>query len=134
MSTETNEEEKPKKKRSGAYSRNKGNAYERKIIKELTDIGYKGLKSSRSVSKNLDNAKIDIAETEDKLPCYVQCKSTQNTPSVKKINEEVGYKDKPLAIFWNIQEKKEGNVNITSCGEYVIIPKEFFYQLIKQID
>ena len=55
MSTETNEEEKPKKKRSGAYSRNKGNAYERKIIKELTDIGYKGLKSSRSESKNLDS-------------------------------------------------------------------------------
>ena len=60
--------------------------------------------------------------------------SASDKEKVKKINEEVGYKDKPLAIFWNIQEKKEGNVNITSCGEYVIIPKEFFYQLIKQID
>ena len=38
---------------------------------------------------------------------------------------------KPLAIIWNIQEKKDGNVNITSCGEYAIIPKDFFYDLLK---
>lgn len=31
--------DKPKKKRSGSYSRNKGNAYELKIIKELTELG-----------------------------------------------------------------------------------------------
>ena len=45
------------KKHSGAYARNKGNAYERQVIKELTDLGYEGLKSSRSESKNLDNDK-----------------------------------------------------------------------------
>lgn len=124
-----NIEEKPKKKRSGAYSRNKGNSYERKIITELTEIGFKGLKSSRSESKNLDDAKIDIAETEDKLPCYIQCKNTQNTPSVKKINEEVGRKDKPLCIMWNIQEKRE--TNCVSMGEYAIIPKKLFYEFLK---
>ena len=62
---------------------------------------------------------------------YTQTKSTQNTPSIKKINEEVGRKDKPLAIFWNAQEKRE--VNIISVGEYVIIPKEYFYELIKPL-
>jgi hypothetical protein len=36
-----------------------------------------------------------------------------------------------LCIMWNIQEKKEGNINITSGGEYAIIPKEFFYELLK---
>jgi len=121
-------EEKPKRQRSASYSRTKGHNYERKIIKELTELGFKGLKSSRSESKNLDNAKIDIAETEDKLPCYIQCKNTQNTPSVKNINEEVGYKDKPLAILWNIQEKKE--TNCVSLGEYAIIPKQLFYEFI----
>ena len=74
--------------------------------------------------------KIDIADPDNVLPCYIQCKSTQSTPSVKKINNEVGKKDKPLAIFWNIQEKKE--TNICSAGEYVIIPKALFYELIKQ--
>lgn len=76
--------------------------------------------------------KIDINDEDKILPCYFQLKKTQTTPSVKKINEEVGKIDKPLAIMWNIQEKKEGNVNITSCGEYVIIPKDFFYDLLKK--
>mgnify|MGYP003460701114 CR=1 FL=1 len=82
---ENTEEVKPKKKRNGAYAKRKGNNYELKIIKELIGLGYKGLKSSRSESKNLDDAKIDIAETEDKLPCYVQCKCTKNTPSIAEI-------------------------------------------------
>ena len=75
--------------------------------------------------------KIDINDEDGILPCYIQTKKTQTTPSVKKINEEVGKIDKPLAIMWNIQQKKEGNVNITSGGEYVIIPKDFFYDLLK---
>jgi len=76
--------------------------------------------------------KIDINDEDGVLPCYIQTKKTQTTPSVKKINEEVGKIDKPLCILWNVQEKKEGNVNITSCGEYAIIPKEFFYKLMKR--
>jgi len=75
--------------------------------------------------------KIDIADPDSILPCYIQTKKTQNIPSIKKINAEVGKTDKPLCIIWNIQEKKEGNVNITSCGEYAIIPKQFFYELLE---
>jgi len=74
--------------------------------------------------------KIDINDESGKLPCYFQLK-TQTTPSVKKINDDVGKIDKPLCILWNIQEKKEGNVNITSNGEYAIIPKSFFYTLLE---
>lgn len=76
--------------------------------------------------------KIDIFDESGILPCYFQLKKTQTTPSVKKINAEVGKLDKPLCILWNIQEKKEGNVNITSQGEYAIIPKTFFYELLKE--
>jgi hypothetical protein len=43
--------------------------------------------------------KIDIADPDNSLPFYVQCKKTQNLPSVKKLNEEVGKKDKSLAVF-----------------------------------
>ena len=76
--------------------------------------------------------KIDINDEDGILPCYIQTKKTQTTPSVKKINDEVGKVDKPLCILWNVQEKKEGNVNMTFCGEYAIIPKDFFYTLIKK--
>ena len=75
--------------------------------------------------------KIDISDPNKVLPCYIQCKKTQSIPSVKKINEEVGLKDKPLCILWDAQEKKEGKPNITSCGEYAIIPKDLFYDLLK---
>lgn len=92
--------EKPKRKRSGSYSRSKGNSYERKIVNELKAItGDSELCSSRSESKRLDDAKIDIADPNNVLDFYVQCKNTQTNPSVKKLNSEVGRKDKPLAIF-----------------------------------
>ena len=126
--------DKPKKKRSGSYSKTKGSNYERQIVNELKEIsGNTSLCTSRSESKKLDDMKIDIADPDNVLPFYVQCKKTQNLPSVKKLNDEVGKKDKSLAIFWNAQELKEGNTNITSQGEYVVITKKFFYDLLKNI-
>jgi len=125
------EEVKPKKKRSGAYSKQKGNAYERQIVNELKEItGDQDLATSRAESKKLDDQKIDIFDPNNVLPFYVQCKSTQVTPSIKKINAEVGKTDKSLAIFWNAQEKKA--VNICSVGEYVIITKDTLYQLLNK--
>ena len=123
----------PKKKRSGAYSKNKGNRYELKIIKELTELGYDGLKSSRSESKSLDNDKIDIAQDKDaknELPFYVQCKCTKNTPNVQEILEACPRKNKPLIVVWNKQINKE--VNMASAGEFVMLEKSFFYELIKK--
>lgn len=43
--------------------------------------------------------KIDINDEDNILPCYFQLKKTQTTPSVKKINKEVGKIDKPLCIM-----------------------------------
>lgn len=125
--------EKPKKKKAAAYSKTKGSAYERQIVNELKELtGTENIYTSRATSKKLDDMKIDINDEDGVLPCYIQTKKTQTTPSVKKINDEVGKVDKPLCILWNVQEKKEGNVNITSCGEYAIIPKDFFYTLMKK--
>lgn len=124
-------ESSPPRKRSGKYAKQKGNNYELKIIKELIALGYKGLKSSRSESKNLDNDKIDIAETEDKLPMYVQCKCTKKYPDVNVNIKDCPRKDRPLVIFWNKQVDK--GVNMGSDGEYVIMSKNFFYELIKNM-
>lgn len=134
MSEVINQDElKPAKKRSGSYSKTKGSTYERQIVKELKELTKSdNIATSRSSSKKLDNMKIDIFDEDNILPCYFQLKKTQTTPSVKKINSEVGKLDKPLCILWNIQQKKEGNVNITSAGEYAIIPKEFFYDLLRR--
>lgn len=125
----------PKKKRTGAYSKRKGNNYELKIIKELSNLGYDGLKSSRSESKSLDNDKIDIAQDRDaqnQLPFYVQCKCTKNTPNVEEILKDCPRKDKPLIVFWNKQINKE--VNMASAGEFIMLEKSFFYELINKKD
>ena len=69
--------DKPKKKRSGAYSKTKGSAYERQIVNELKELtGNENLCTARSESKKLDDMKIDISDPNNSLPCYFQLKKT----------------------------------------------------------
>lgn len=112
-------------------SKNKGNNYELQIIKELSELGFDGLKSSRSESKNLDNDKIDIHDSMNVLPFYIQCKNTLNTPNIEKITKECKRKDKPLAIFWKKVE------SVSKEHDYVLLPKKICYELLsayKQIN
>lgn len=117
------------RKRSGAYSKKKGNRYELKIAHELQKLGFTGIVTSRSESKKMDDNKVDLIDTEGKLPISIQLKCTQTTPSYFKIQDECPIKDKPFCIIWNRQEKKE--VNCVSVGEVAMIPKEFLYELLK---
>lgn len=119
-------DEHTKRSFKASQSKRKGNGYELKIIRELTDLGFEGLKSSRSESRNLDNAKIDIADTLGVLDFYGQCKRTKNTPNIEAISEACPYKDKPLVIFWN---KESDN---THNNEYILMPKEYFYKLLSK--
>ena len=125
-----NMENKNDKSTIGKRNKNRGKKYELKIIKELKEVtGDNDLCSSRSESRALDNAKIDIFDTNNTLPCYIQCKATQATPNIHKICQEVGKTDKPLVIIWGKQERR--NSNQITVGEYCLMPKNFFYELIK---
>ena len=119
-------DEHTKRSYKASQNKRKGNGYELKIIHELTDLGFEGLKSSRSESRNLDSAKIDIADTLGVLDFYGQCKRTKNTPNIESISESCPYKDKPFVIFWS----KESNMQINN--EYVLMPKKYFYKLLKK--
>jgi hypothetical protein len=125
----TEKQEKPKRQRSKAYSRNKGARYEQQIAKELRELGFTGVKTSRNESKATDDNKIDIIDTENKLPVAIQLKKTQSIPSYFKIRSESTVNPKTFCIIWNKQEKKE--TNICSVGEAVIMDKQLFYELIK---
>ena len=116
--------DKEERKALGKRVRWRGNAYELKIIKELTELGFSNLQSSRSASRALDNQKIDIYDPDNVLNFYVQCKASKNTPNLVIQNKEVGKKDKPLAIFFNKAD------SMAKIKEFVCIPKSFFYQLI----
>lgn len=82
-------EEKPKKKRGmGARNKAKGNEYERKIAAELRELGFPGVVTSRSESKIADANKVDLIDTEGKLPVNIQLKKVMNFPQYFKIREE----------------------------------------------
>lgn len=125
----TTESTKPKKKSIGARNRRRGNDYERKIAKELRDLGFSGVVTSRSESKNMDNNKVDLIDTENKLPCYIQLKKTTSTPQYFSIQKETTVPKDKFVILWNKQ--KNINDRFMSEGEVFIVPKELFYELIK---
>ncbi len=106
-------------------SRRKGNGYELQIINELSELGFNGLKSSRSESKNLDNNKVDICDPNNNLSCYIQCKNTQSAPNIEKITKECSLKEKPLIVCW----KKSSSSS--KEHEYVMMPKKYFYHLLE---
>lgn len=124
----TNTTDKPKKKRSGSYNKNRGNEYERKIAKELKELGFNTV-TSRSESKRTDDNKIDIIDLDANLPCFIQLKRTIQTPNYLNIREESSVDNEKFVIIWSKQEKKE--VNICSKGEIVLMDKKLFYELIK---
>ena len=121
--------EKVKRKRNPKNSRSRGNAYERRIAQELRDLGFPGVVTSRSESKKMDNAKVDLIDTEHKLKCLLQLKLTQATPNYFKIREECPIKDAPFCIIWN--KTKQTDATYRSIGEAVILDKDFFYKLIQ---
>lgn len=116
-------------KRSSKYSRNKGNSYERKIVSELNSLGF-NVGTTRNNSRKQDADKIDIYDIDGTLPCNIQLKCTQAIPSYFKIRDQSSSNPENFVIIWSKQEKK--NTNIVSVGELVMLPKSFFYELIKK--
>jgi hypothetical protein len=117
---------KTKKHYTAKRSKQKGSQLELDVIHKLNEIGYNTV-SSRSNSKNLDNAKVDIDDLTGNLPVYIQCKATQTTPSYFKIEEECPLKDKWFSVIWKKQDKDGGQ----SPGTVAIIPLEMFYDYLK---
>lgn len=129
MKKENNVLEKPKRKRNPRNARRRGNNYETRIAQELRDLGFEGVVTSRSESKRIDDAKVDLIDTQNELGCLLQLKLTQATPNYFKIREGCPIKDKPFCIIWNKTKPTESTYR--SQGEVVMIPKDYFYELIK---
>ena len=74
---------------SGKTNRRRGNNYELQIVKELKDLGFECVVTSRSESKAKDNDKVDIIDKCGQLPfnIQIQIKKTAATPNYFKIRE-----------------------------------------------
>ena len=117
---------KTKKHYTAKRSKQKGSQLELDVIHKLNELGYSTV-SSRSNSKNLDNAKVDVDDLGGNLPIYIQCKATQVTPSYFKIEEECPLKDKPFVVVWKKQDKEGGQ----SPGTLFMAPMEILYEYLK---
>lgn len=130
LPTEEELDKKPKRRGLGARNKARGNEYECRIAKELRELGFTGVVTSRSESKRTDDNKIDLIDTEHQLPFNIQLKRTQTTPQYFKIREESTVDPESFVLIWNKQEK--ANINFLSIGEVVMMDKKAFYKLIKQ--
>lgn len=122
--------ERQAKARNLKRSRARGVAYEQQIAKELRELGFSGVVTSRSESKAMDDNKIDLIDKNNQLFFYPQLKRTGKCPNYFAIEEQCPLKDKPFVVFWNYQKPTEKTFR--SAGEIVMISKEFFYELIKK--
>ena len=82
----------------GKRNRQRGNEYERRIVKELNDLGFNTV-TSRSESKRADDNKVDIIDLNHKLPVALQLKRVTSTPSYFKIREESTIPNKHFAVL-----------------------------------
>lgn len=111
-------------------SRARGVAYEQQIAKELRELGFEGVVTSRAESKTMDDNKIDLIDKNNQLFFYPQLKRTGKCPNYFSIEESCPLKDKPFVVFWNYQKPTEKTFR--SGGEIVMLSKAFFYELIKK--
>ena len=125
-----NQRGKEKKSRNLKRNRARGNAYEVQIAKELRDLGFTGVVTSRSESKSMDDRKVDLVDVENKLFFNPQLKATINTPDYFGILNSCPFKDKPF-----VKKKKKikpTESTFRSVGEVVMIPKDFFFFFFKK--
>jgi len=110
-------------------NRTAGHNYERKIKRELTElIGGSDWRTTREQSRAMDNAKIDLIDINGIGWFTVQCKTSTNLP---KLEENLfKFNDKPNILFWKRTIKKKDK--FVSKGEYVIMRKEDFYELVNR--
>ena len=87
-----------KKVSLGKRNRQRGNEYERRIAKELNDLGF-NVVTSRSESKRTDDNKVDLIDLSNKLPVQLQLKRVSATPQYFKIREESTVPNKNFALL-----------------------------------
>ena len=104
-------------------SKSKGKDTEYHVRDELRKIGYTGCERSAGESKKVDNNKIDIIDTEGRLPVNIQVKNYANTPNYFGIREECTDKSKPFTLIWKRN-------TIATDNTVAIIPEDFFYKLL----
>lgn len=98
-------------------NRDKGHNYERKIRTELIELGFENCQTSRYASREKDDQKVDLVNTE---PFNIQCKA---------VEKGINYHDLLSQL------PKDGNYNLIlhkrNRRETVTMTKKDFYNILK---
>ena len=99
-------------------ARNKGKGYELKIAEEFREIlGYEDCVTSRSESKRLDDAGVDLCNTGF---FQVQCKAWEKAPSYHDVLASMPQEEKKINVVFHKRNRK---------GEVVVMSKKDFYRM-----
>ena len=115
----------------GKQNKQRGNNFERKIVKDLRDLGFTQVVTSRSESKSTDDNKVDIIDKGKQLPfdMQIQTKKTSSTPSYFGIREQSTVDNESFVIIWSKTERK--GEKMMTVGDCVMMDLKMFYKLIK---
>jgi hypothetical protein len=107
-------------KNNGKRNRTRGHSYERKIAQEFREMGWEKACTTRYASRMRDDQKVDIFDVD---PFNVQCKATNKCINYKQVLSEM-----PNDNNYNVVFNK-----LTGKGDFVIMVKEDFYELISTL-
>lgn len=107
-------------------NRTAGNNFERTIVNELKKLNY-NVCTSRNESRKMDALKVDIMGD---IPYHIQCKNSQNKPKYEVLLKEMPH-DKVPVVFH--RQTHKANSNFVTDGDYVIMRKEDFYEILLQL-
>lgn len=121
-------------------NRQAGHNWERLCAKELRDIGYTDLKTSRECSRLRDSQKVDLCNADEdasgRLPYNIQCKSLNSTAPYPKLLKELADNnpsDKQINVVFHRMTKKSEGGKFMNVGEYALLNLSDFYKIVAQL-
>lgn len=104
-----------------------GHNYERKVVKELKDLGFATAATTRATSKIMDDAKIDI----NGVSYNIQCKAVKTGLNVFSVLDDME------ATIPQLVPEREQFINIVfhkkEKNEVVVLRKEDWYLIVKKL-
>lgn len=104
-----------------------GHNYERKIAKELRDLGFPRAATTRATSRIMDDAKIDI----NGVSYNIQCKAVKTGLNVFLVLDEME------GAIPKLVPERENYVNVVfhkkDADEVVVLRKEDWYLIVKKL-
>lgn len=125
---------------NGKRNRQSGNNWERLCAKQLREIGYLDLKTSRECSRQRDAEKVDLCNAHEdiygRLPFNVQCKTLTTTAKYPKLLQELkdfNPGDNQINVVFHRMTKKSAKGRFMTTGEYALLNLDDFYNMVDKL-